>query len=112
MLRVSPKGPVPLKLQLTLNASELPVMAVPISTVLLFLSKIYAKLNAGIRVMTLVSSWYTDSIEGDLTTPEGRHRSLLSVARDRIQGNIMKLCQGRVRPDIRKRYFPQRVQGH
>lgn len=58
MLWVDPQGPVPLKLQLTLNGSELPVMAVPISTVLLFLSKVYAKLNAGIRVMTLLSSWY------------------------------------------------------
>ena len=31
---------------------------------------------------------------------------------DRAQGNGLKLCQGQVRWDIRKRFFTQRMVGH
>lgn len=82
---LAPQGPVPLKLQLTLNGSEM-ATAAPTGTVRLFLSKVCAELNAGIRVMALVSSPYTASIEGDLTTPEGQLQPLLSVPRDCTKG--------------------------
>lgn len=34
------------------------------------------------------------------------------VTRTRVQGNGMKLCQGRLNLDIRQRFFTRRVTGH